>query len=210
MNAYKTLRNQAEAEYITKKSRFIGYAAPAASAEDALRILDLIRQKHRDSSHNCFAYVIGRNKGIIRYSDDGEPSGTAGKPIAEVLLAKDVVDCAVVVTRYFGGVLLGTGGLVRAYTHTAALALDAAGICAMHETGRWHLRVSYPLWDRVDHAMRSLPVIVENTEYTADVAVSLLLRLDSEAETIGGLMKVTDGKLETQREETTFFYPWES
>lgn len=209
-SAYQTLRSWAQAEYLIQKSRFIGHAAPVSDADDALRFLDSIRQEHRDASHNCFAYVIGQNKGIIRYSDDGEPSGTAGKPIAEVLLVRNVVDCAVVVTRYFGGVLLGAGGLVRAYTHTAALALEAAGICAMHETGRWRLRVAYPLWDRVDHALRTLPVTVEGTEYAEDVSVSLLIRADSAEETIGTLTKVTDGRIMARKDEDTFYYPWES
>jgi uncharacterized YigZ family protein len=208
MNAYQTLRNRAQTEYIIQKSRFIGHAAPVSDVEDALWYLDTIRKEHRDASHNSFAYVIGQNKGIIRYSDDGEPSGTAGKPIAEVLLVRDVVNCAVVVTRYFGGILLGAGGLVRAYAHTAALALEAAGVCAMYETGRWSLRVAYPLWDRVERTLRMLPVIVERAEYAEDVMVLLLSRIDHEEETVAELMKVTDGKIQANRDKETFYHPW--
>ena len=110
-------------------------------SEEALAFLEAVRARHRDATHHCYAYIIGRNAGIMRYSDDGEPSGTAGMPIIEVMKARGVVDCAVVVTRYFGGILLGAGGLVRAYSHTCALALDAARVCQMHPTERWLFEV---------------------------------------------------------------------
>jgi len=206
--AYQTLRRKAITEFIEKKSRFIGFAAPVSSAEDALVLLDEVKKEHRGASHNCFAYIIGQNKGIIRYSDDGEPSGTAGKPIAEVMLKKDVVDCVVVVTRYFGGILLGAGGLVRAYTHTAALALDAAEICAMHETRRMLLQIAYPQWDKTEHAMQSLPVTLENTEYTQRVTLSLLCRIADEALILDELNRITDGKIDIKQEKQTFFHPW--
>ena len=210
MNAFKTLLHTAEVECEIKKSRFIGFAAPVATADEALLFLDGIRKEHRSASHNCFAYVIGQNKGIIRYSDDGEPSGTAGRPILEVINAKDVVDCAVVVTRYFGGILLGAGGLVRAYTHAAALALDAAGLCTMHETARMGLQIPWPLWDKVDYTLKSLPVIAENIEYAADVKVTMLCRTEDEAQVLEALMQTTDGKIQSHREEHTFFHPWEA
>ncbi|MFH1512113.1 MAG: YigZ family protein, partial [Bacillota bacterium] len=207
MNAYKTLRKSAETEYVVQKSRFIGHAAPVSDANGALLCLETVRQAPRGASHNCFAYIVGRNKGIIRYSDDGEPSGTAGKPIVEVMTAKDVVDCIVVITRYFGGILLGTGGLVRAYAHTASLALDAAGICAMHETVRWQVSVAYPLWDRVENAVKSLPVAVESTEYADFVRLILLCRVSDEEPVIRGLRQITDGKIKAVREELPFFHP---
>lgn len=208
MNAYKTLRGPADAEFIVQKSRFIGHAAPVADADEALSFLEHIRKAHRDASHNCYAYVVGRNRGILRYGDDGEPSGTAGKPILEVITARNVVDCAVVVTRYFGGILLGAGGLLRAYAHTAALALGAAGVCAMYETGRWHVTVPYPLWDRVQHAIQSMPVLVENTDYTETVAVRLLSREDDSAAMIAELMKFSDGRLQVLKDPESFFHPW--
>jgi uncharacterized YigZ family protein len=209
MNAYKTLRNRAQEEYTVQKSRFIGTAAPVSSADGALQFLDELRKEHRGASHHCFAYIVGRNKGIIRYGDDGEPSGTAGKPIAEVMLKKDVADCAVAVTRYFGGILLGAGGLARAYAHAAALALDAARICTMSETVRLRLRIAYSLWDRIDRGLRSLPVTVENTAYAEDVKLSVLCRAGDEVRVMGELLKLTDGKIETHREDLTFFYPWD-
>ena len=125
---FKTLRLAASDEFIIHKSRFIGYASPAQTEEEALAFLQSIRMKHKDATHNCYAYVIGRNAGVMRYSDDGEPGGTAGLPMMEVLKAQGVVNCCVVVTRYFGGVLLGAGGLVRAYTQGCAAALKAGAV----------------------------------------------------------------------------------
>lgn len=209
MRAYLTLGKRAETETIVHKSRFIGLAAPVSSAENALKLLDEIKQEHRGASHNCYAYIIGQNKGVMRYSDDGEPSGTAGKPIIEVMMAKDVVDCIVVVTRYFGGTLLGTGGLVRAYAHAAASALDKAGVCAMHESVRLQLKVAYPLWDRVDYALKALPVNLENTAYLETVHISMLCRSADKELIASELLKATDGKLIPQDDGDPFFHPWQ-
>ena len=107
MNPYRTLRQSASDEFIINKSRFIGYAAPCETEAEALAFLQSIRTKHKDATHNCYAYIIGQNAGIMRYSDDGEPGGTAGLPMMEVLKHQGVVNCCCVVTRYFGGVLLG-------------------------------------------------------------------------------------------------------
>ena len=208
MSAYLTLRKQAEIQFTEKKSRFIGFAAPVANVEDALELLDAIKKNSRDASHHCFAYIIGQNKGIQRYSDDGEPSGTAGKPIIEVMFAKEVVDCIVVVTRYFGGILLGAGGLTRVYAHTASLAIEAAGISTMHETVRLELAVGYPFWDKVNYRLQSLPIIVEDTEYMDVVKVSLLSRVTDETNIKDELVRITDGKLTPVRNSDPFYHPW--
>ncbi len=126
MKPYKTVRQSSETEYIINRSRFIGRCFPAESEEAALAVLGDIRKKHWDATHNCFAYRTG--SGAARFSDDGEPGGTAGKPIMDVLLARDLTDVLCVVTRYFGGVLLGAGGLVRAYSRSASDAVSAAGV----------------------------------------------------------------------------------
>ncbi|MFQ9448390.1 MAG: IMPACT family protein [Christensenellales bacterium] len=139
--SYKTLREENSAEFIINKSRFIGYGCPCETEEEALAFLARIRQKHKDATHNCYAYIIGLNSGIMRYSDDGEPGGTAGMPIIEVMKARGVVNCAVVVTRYFGGILLGAGGLVRAYAQGSKTALDAAGVVVMEKA-----RASWSRW----------------------------------------------------------------
>ena len=119
-SAYKTLRAPGQDEFIVQKSRFIGCGSPVADEASALVFLAGIRARYKDASHHCYAYIVGRNAGIMRYSDDGEPGGTAGMPILGVMRARGLVDCAVVVVRYFGGVLLGAGGLTRAYAQGAA------------------------------------------------------------------------------------------
>ena len=207
MKSYKTLLESAGDEYLVQKSRFIGYAAPVSTPEDALAFLDDIRQKHKDASHNCFAYIIGQNAGIMRYSDDGEPGGTAGMPIIEVMKARGVVDAAVVVTRYFGGILLGAGGLVRAYSHTCSLALNAAKVCEMHPTERWLFEVSYPQWDRVQHLLKSQPIQMENSEFAIGVTFELLVKAADSAALQKELTTVTDGQL-TALMTDELFSPW--
>ena len=127
---YRTIRAAASAEFVEKRSRFIGYISPVTTQEDAAAFIDSIRSKHWDATHNVPAYII-REGNICRFSDDGEPQGTAGVPVLDVLEKSDVKDVCVVATRYFGGILLGGGGLVRAYSHTAKIALDSGVIVTM-------------------------------------------------------------------------------
>lgn len=206
-NDYKTIKQSASDEFIVNKSRFIGYASPCQTEEEALAFLKSIREKHKDATHNCYAYVIGENAGIMRYNDDGEPGGTAGLPMMEVLKARQVVNCCVVVTRYFGGVLLGAGGLVRAYSHGCAIALNAAQVVRMQLSKRLLLDVPYPLWDRVNHALKSLPVLMEDTSFGASVEANLLVRA-LDAEEVGQkLTALTDAKAEWLETEE-MHYPW--
>ena len=205
--SYRTLRAAGSDEFIVNRSRFIGYASPAKTEEEALAFLESIRQKHRDATHNCYAYIIGQNEGIMRYSDDGEPGGTAGMPILTVMRQRRVVDCAVVVTRYFGGILLGAGGLVRAYTRGCTIGLDAAGVVVMEPTAAYLCEVPYPLWDRTEHALRSLPVQLEDRQFTTAVSFRLLIReKDSEA-VLARLTELTDSRIEALEDER-FFAAW--
>lgn len=196
MDSYKTLGRAACSEVVINRSRFIGHGAPAGSEEEALAFLRQKRIEYKDASHNCFAYIIGKNAGIQRYSDDGEPGGTAGLPIISVMQARGVVDAVVVVTRYFGGVLLGAGGLVRAYTQGAALALGAAGVVTMHPTRTYLLAVEYPRWDRLENHLAARPVRIEATEYGADVAVTLKVRASDADALLEGIAGATDGRAE--------------
>ena len=201
---YKTLRRAASDEFIIHKSRFIGYASPVQTEEEALAFLQSIRVKHKDATHNCYAYVIGRNAGVMRYSDDGEPGGTAGLPMMEVLKAQGVVNCCVVVTRYFGGVLLGAGGLVRAYTQGCAVALKAAQVVVMEPSRRYLCEVGYPLWDRVQHTLRALPVQLLGSEFTTAVTFTLLMRENDASAVLEELTRVTDGRFEHLLEAESF------
>lgn len=204
---YKTLRQAASDEFIVNKSRFIGWAAPCETEEEALAFLRSIREQHKDATHNCYAYVIGQNAGIMRYSDDGEPGGTAGLPMMEVIKVRGVVNCCVVVTRYFGGVLLGAGGLVRAYSHGCALALNAAQVVKMELSRRILLDVPYPLWDRVSHALKFLPQRTETTQFGASVEATLLIREKDMAAVTEKLTALTDARAEWLELDALHF-PW--
>lgn len=129
---YITIKDETSAQFVEKRSRFIGYIKPVSDEQDAVDFISAIRSKHWDATHNVYAYCLRRD-GICRYSDDGEPSGTAGMPVLSVMTKGGITDCVIVVTRYFGGILLGGGGLVRAYSHSAALAVEAAGQVIMKE-----------------------------------------------------------------------------
>lgn len=207
MTSYKTIRQRAQDEFIVNKSRFIGYACPCETEEEALAFLKEIREKHRDATHNCYAYVIGANAGIMRYSDDGEPGGTAGLPMMEVLKSRGVVNCCVVVTRYFGGVLLGAGGLVRAYTKGCAIALNAAQVSVMEKTARVLFDVPYPLWDKFSYALQSLPVLLESSQFQASVDATLMIREKDMVSVCDKLVSLTDGKAEYLQTDE-LFYPW--
>lgn len=201
---YKTLRQSSCDEFIINKSRFIGYAAPVETEEEALAFLQSIRTKHKDATHNCYAYVIGQNAGIMRYSDDGEPGGTAGLPMMEVIKAQGVVNCCVVVTRYFGGVLLGAGGLVRAYTQGCVVGLKAAQVVTMEPSQRYLCEVSYPLWDKVQYGLRSLPVQLAGSEFSAAVAFTLLVREKDAEHVLAELTRMTDGRIEYLLEDSSY------
>ena len=207
MKPYKTLLTENSAEYVVQKSRFIGLAAPVQTEAQALALLAREREARRDANHHCYAYIVGQNAGVMRYSDDGEPGGTAGLPIIDVLRARELVDCAVIVTRYFGGILLGAGGLARAYGHACALALDAAGVCEMLPTRRWLCEVEYPRWDRVQHLLRNLPVRLLKTEFATAVTFEMLCRETDADAVLRELARVTDGRAETLLMEESY-YPW--
>ncbi len=201
---YKTLRQEAADEVIINRSRFIGYACPCETEEAALAFLQKIRQKHKDATHNCYAYIIGQNAGIMRYSDDGEPGGTAGLPMMEVLKAQGVVNCCVVVTRYFGGVLLGAGGLVRAYTQGTVIALKAAQVVVMEPSQRYLCEVAYPLWNRVTHALKSMPVQLVASEFTTAVGFTLLIREKDAEAMLADLTRLTDARFEYLLEDESY------
>ena len=207
LKPYKTLIRDAQDEFIVNKSRFIGHGRPCETEEAALAFLAEMRAKYKDASHNCYAYIIGPNMGVMRYSDDGEPGGTAGMPIIEVMKARGVTNAAVVVTRYFGGVLLGAGGLVRAYSQGAAIAINAAGVGVMHPTARYLMELPYPLLNRVDYFLKDEPVIVEDKAFTDAVTYTLIVRCADEEGFLKRLTNLTEGTVEPLRYEEVYL-PW--
>lgn len=171
---YLTIKNAAQDEFVEKRSRFIGYAKPVTTEAEATAFIDEIKKKHWDARHNVYAYVL-REGNTQRYSDDGEPQGTAGVPTLDVLKKQGVTDCVVVVTRYFGGILLGGGGLVRAYSHAAALALQAAGIVEMRSFTSCETTLDYNLYGRLPALIAELSGKVTDTEFADSVRVKFLI-----------------------------------
>ena len=207
LKPYKTLIKAADDSFIVNKSRFIGYGRPCETEEEALAFLSEIRAKHKDANHNCYAYIIGSNMGVMRYSDDGEPGGTAGMPIIEVMKARGVTNCAVVVTRYFGGVLLGAGGLVRAYSQGAATALNACGVGTIYPTARYLIEVSYPMLNRMDYFLKDEPVIIEDKSFTDVITYTMLMKVDDEEGFVKRLTNMSEGSIEPLRYEE-LYHPW--
>lgn len=175
MQEYKTVEKEASDFFIEKKSKFIGYAKPVKTQEDALEFISKIKSKHWDATHNVYAYVLRENN-IQRYSDDGEPSGTAGVPVLDVMLKESLVDVCVVATRYFGGTLLGAGGLVRAYSHTSKIALEAAGIITMAQCSVMSAEVDYSFYDRLNILLSDSSAVILNTSFSDKVCVEFSVK----------------------------------
>lgn len=170
MAQYKTILCEAEDFFVEKRSKFIGYAKPVQTEEEALAFIAEKKSKHWDATHNVYAYII--RGGIMRYSDDGEPQGTAGIPVLDVLQKSGVTDLVVVATRYFGGILLGGGGLVRAYSHTATIALQAAGVITMRECLMLQLSCDYGQYGRVASLVPECGGVTDGTVFEEKVTVS--------------------------------------
>ena len=204
---YLTVAGNAQEEMVIQKSRFIGFASHCTEEEEALRFLQSVREEHKTATHHCYAYIIGENRGIMRYSDDGEPGGTAGLPIMDVLKNKAVVDCCIVVVRYFGGVLLGTGGLVRAYTQSAQAAVTAAGIVRMEESVLFRNELPYSSWDRFRYTAEKLPVQIDRIEYGSAVCFRMRIRSKDQEEVLSRLMEASDRKLVSEA-EAVCWEPW--
>ena len=203
MDTYKTVRGFAFDELTEKRSRFIGYCKPVSTQDEAIAFINEIKSKHWDARHNVYAYVI-RGEGVSRYSDDNEPQGTAGIPVLDAIRKRGITDCVVVVTRYFGGILLGAAGLLRAYTQACSLGLKAAGIVTMEPTVSVLCDVPYPLWDRVQYHLKSQPVQIVSPEYASSVNFTLLVReADCEA-VLKDLEQVTLGQMTTLIDETRY------
>ena len=201
---YKTIQKPASAELIEKRSRFIGYVRPVSTQDEAVAFINEIKSKHWDATHNVYAYVI-RDEGVTRYSDDNEPQGTAGIPVLDAIRKRDITDCVVVVTRYFGGTLLGAGGLVRAYSAAAKAGIDAAGECVMTLCSVCELKCSYTLYGKIPSLIARCDGTVDDSVFADDVTVLFHLPSENLSAFNKALSEESSGKVQARETSAEFF-----
>ena len=195
MEEYLVPAKFGEAEFTEKKSRFIGRIWPAETEEEALARIREMKKQHCDATHNCWAYII--RDGAVRFSDDGEPGGTAGMPMLQVLQREGLFNAVCVVTRYFGGVLLGAGGLVRAYTKGTKIAVDGAGKSVKRVWTAVYVPCPYSFYERVKQETAAFGGIIRKTEFGAEVEMELLLPENQTEPFLARLTDMTGGTVET-------------
>ncbi len=192
---YRIPAGYGEAEFTEKRSRFIGRVWPVETEEETLELLKEIRAKHWDATHNVYAYIL-RENAVMRYSDDGEPQGTSGLPTLTVFRSGEVQNVLCIVTRYFGGILLGTGGLVRAYTQAARLALASAGIAQVRLWERLLIACPYGLYERVRRELELCGAAEVQTDFGADVSLEALVEKGKGAVLNARLRELSSGAVE--------------
>lgn len=205
LSQYKTVYCGGEAEIIEKKSRFIATVRPVKSEEEALTFIESMRKKYWNATHNCFAYVIGEHFQVQRCSDDGEPSGTAGKPMLDVLLGEEIHDVVVVVTRYFGGTLLGTGGLVRAYSGSTKEGLLASKVITKLHGQKLAVQTDYTGVGKIQYILGQRGIRILNSVYTDKVEMEVLLP-EAEIESVmSEIREGTNGQAIMELSEECYF-----
>ncbi len=204
-NDYKTPTIEANGEFVEKRSRFIGYCKPVKTEQEATAFINDIRSRHWDARHNVYAYSL-REGNIKRYSDDGEPSGTAGIPVLDVIVKNEVTDVCVVVTRYFGGILLGTGGLVRAYSQGAKVALEAGKVALMEYCAVCSVHCSYNQYGKVSSVIMENAAGLDDTVYEADVILKFHIKPEFLPQLAKKLADATAGEVKIET-ETENYYP---
>ena len=202
---FKTVYQGAEAEIVEKKSRFIATVRPVHSEEEALEFVAEMKKKYWNASHNCFAFVAGKEPEIQRFSDDGEPQGTAGKPILDVLLGERFHDTAIVVTRYFGGTLLGTGGLVRAYQGAARAGVQASTVLEKRKGRPLLLAADYNDYGKLQYLLGQKGIPVMKTEFTDRVFLEVMVPLEEAENLKEALTEATSGKAELEEGEDCLY-----
>ncbi len=200
---YTTIRDFAKDSFIEKKSEFIGYISPVKTNEEATYFINKIKSENRKATHNVYAYIL-RDNNITRYSDDGEPQGTAGMPVLDVLLKEGLTDICVVVTRYFGGILLGGGGLVRAYSHACKLAVDAAVKMEMHECYEVTLTFDYSLYGKIEYSLPEFEIKMLSDKFSDNVTLNLLVKKDIYQKLEEKLLDITNGKIYISKSELKY------
>lgn len=192
---YFTISADAKASFIEKRSEFIGYIAPVKTNDEAAAFINSIKSEHRKAKHNVYAYIL-RKDNISRYSDDGEPQGTAGVPVLDVLQKRGLTDVCVVVTRYFGGILLGGGGLVRAYSHAASLACDAAHIMNMCLCHRLKITAEYGMYGKISYLLPNFDTITVSSDFSSDVTLEILVLSEKLEALKNELTEATNGSVD--------------
>lgn len=191
---FKTVESYGSAEIVIKKSRFIGHAKPVDSEEEAIEFIEAVKKQHAQATHNCSAYMIGERDQIQKQSDDGEPSGTAGKPILEVIRHQGLKNVAVVVTRYFGGIMLGAGGLIRAYTDGAVAGIEAAKPIYKVNHRRVLVEVDYTWYGKLENELRNQGMLLGEIAFTDKVSVTCFPLADQAESFIHWLTDITQGQ----------------
>ena len=194
---YRTIAQPVSATYIEKKSEFIAQLQPVQTAEEAIAFLDSVRRTHRKARHNVYAYLV-REQNTSRYSDDGEPQGTAGMPVLDVLQKNHLTDVCCVVTRYFGGILLGGGGLVRAYSHSTAMAVEAASILEMRRCIPLTLTMDYTMYGKVSYCLPQFEVIQTDSSFDTMVTLSILVQEPQALALQEHLIDLSNGTIQIQ------------
>ena len=192
---YKTINGSAEARFIEKKSEFIGYIRHTETEAEAIAFINEIRAMHRKATHNCYAYML-RDNNTARHSDDGEPGGTAGMPMVQVLQKEQLYNVVCVVTRYFGGTLLGAGGLVRAYTKGAKIAIDAAGKSMKRVWSVIYLPIPYSFYERVKLEIAAFDGVIRDTQFGAEVELEILVARGQAQAFLDRIVDMTAGQAE--------------
>lgn len=200
---YYTISKPANASFIEKRSEFIGYIAPVKTNDEAVDFVNSIKAMHRKAKHNVYAYIL-RNDNISRYSDDGEPQGTAGVPVLDVLQKRGLTDVCVVVTRYFGGILLGGGGLVRAYSHAASLACDAAHIMNMCLCQRLKIKTDYGMYGKISYILPNYDTITINSDFGTEVTLEILVLSEKKNALLKDITEITNGSVDVDESEELF------
>lgn len=205
MDKYVTVKAFGQAEIVEKKSRFIANVKPITSEDDAVAYIEEIKKKYWDARHNCYAYQLGDKNQIQRYSDDGEPGGTAGMPILDVLRGKNIRNTIIVVTRYFGGTLLGTGGLVRAYSLSAREGIAVAGLIERIPHIKQHFIVDYTLSGKVQYEILNGGHILEDTIYTDKVEFVVLSEVNMSNKLVENIINITGNNVKVIKDEAVVY-----
>lgn len=191
---YKTVRDFGEFTIVEKKSEFIGVCAPVKNEEEAVAFVNSIKKKHSSARHNVYAYIL-REGNTARFSDDGEPHGTAGMPVLDSMRKAGITDAAVVVTRYFGGILLGTGGLVRAYTASASGAIKAANVAEVGDFSLVNVRANYSDYQKIMPIVSSVGARTEESDFGTEVDLTFMVREEDTSRFVSEMTEATNGRV---------------